>query len=180
MNLHHSLDGIVPMARPYFDALLERAESWGMRPVIGDALRTCDDQAGASSSAVKVRSWHVLGRAVDLELQGVDAYRQLGEWWESVGGTWGGRWTTLYPPNGDFEHFQWSGGRDGIPDEVWPAGEACETARASYLASDAAQTAPAGPVVSVAGAPRRQGALVAGALLGGASALLLWRVLQHA
>ena len=180
MNLHHSLDGIVPAARPYFDALLERAEQWGMLPVIGDALRTCADQVAASSSAVKARSWHVLGRAVDLQLVGDGAYQRLGEYWESLGGTWGGRWTTLYPPNGDFQHFQWSDRRDGIPEELWPAGEDCETARARYLASDAAQTPPDGPVTGVSGVPRRKGAVLIGALLGGVSALLVWRVLQHA
>ena len=172
MNLYHSLDGIVPAARPYFDALLAQAEAWGMQPVIGDALRTCDDQAAASSSVVKARSWHVLGRAVDLQLSGPDAYRRLGEWWESIGGTWGGRWTTSYPPHGDYQHFQWSDGRDGIPESIWPSDEACESARARYLASEAAQTPPASSPK-----PRRRFFpwLLATAVFG-ATALVVWRM----
>lgn len=139
-NAHHSLSGIVPSALPAFTMLLEQAEAWGFSPKIGDALRTCADQEVAGD--VK-RSWHVLGRAVDLELHGApDAYRRLGEFWEGIGGTWGGRWTELYPPDGDFQHFQWSGGRDGIPESIWPTGMPCEEARARYLKEEATQALP--------------------------------------
>lgn len=148
-DMHHSLAGIVPSALPAFVDLLDQAEAWGMQPKIGDALRTCADQQ-ASGGKVKERSWHVLGRAIDLELHGVDAYRRLGEYWESIGGTWGGRWTDLYPPDGDFQHFQWSGGRDGIPESIWPKGMPCEEARARYLATEEAQSLPMTMV-----APRR-------------------------
>lgn len=175
-NLHHNLDGIVPMARPYFDALLEQAEAWGMQPVIGDALRTCEDQAVAGTVA---RSWHVFGRAVDLQLRGADAYRRLGEWWEQQGGTWGGRWVDSYPPDGDFQHFQWSDGQDGIPQAIWPSGEPCDTARDRYLASDAAQTPPAAPVSRSRGSARALGyALVGGAL--GALLFVVVRAVRHA
>lgn len=150
-DVKHSLDGVVPMALPAFSALLEQAEVWGMLPKIGDALRTCEDQAGATHSHVKERSWHVLGRAIDLELLGgLPAYTRLGEYWESIGGTWGGRWTTAYPPNGDYQHFQWSGGRDGIPESIWPTGMPCEQARAAYLASEDANASSGVVTASVA------------------------------
>ena len=136
-DIKHSLDGVVPSVRPAFEMLIEQAEQWGMLPRIGDALRTCEEQRGASSSKVRERSWHVLGRAIDVELVGgLAAYRRLGEFWESLGGTWGGRWTDTYPPNGDFQHFQWSGGHDGIPDSVWPSSEPCETARVRLIKAD--------------------------------------------
>lgn len=170
-NLHHTLDGIVPAARPYFDALLARAESWGMQPVIGDALRTCADQAATSQID---RSWHVFGRAVDLQLRGADAYRRLGEWWESVGGTWGGRWTVTYPPDGDFQHFQWSDGLDGIPDRIWPRGQVCDDARAAYLASDEALTPPADTLAR----PTAGGRTIAYALVGGVLGAALFAVLR--
>lgn len=175
MNQHHSLEGIVPMARPAFAALLQQAEDWGFSPVIGDALRTCADQAAAGKVE---RSWHVFGRAVDLQLSGADAYRRLGEWWESVGGTWGGRWTSAYPPDGDFQHYQWSGGRDGIPAEIWPDGEDCDAARAAYLASSDAQT-PLAASLSSSRRPRRWlSASVLGGALGALGGVLLHSLLR--
>lgn len=163
------------MARPAFAALLQQAEDWGFAPVIGDALRTCEDQAVAGKV---VRSWHVFGRAVDLQLSGADAYRRLGEWWESVGGTWGGRWTASYPPDGDFQHYQWSGGRDGIPDEIWPAGQDCDSARTAYLSSTAAQTPPAA-LPSSSRRPRRWlSASVLGGALGALGGAVLYAVLR--
>ncbi|MGH7605583.1 MAG: hypothetical protein ACRENK_16510 [Gemmatimonadaceae bacterium] len=159
----------MPAVRPYFDALLVQAENWGMHPVIGDALRTCADQAVAGTVP---RSWHVLGRALDLQLQGVDPYRRLGEWWEAHGGTWGGRWTDSYGPTGDFEHFQWSDGQDGIPDSIWPQGEDCDSARARYLASDAAQTPPADALTSSRGSRRVLAYAVVGGVLGATVAVL--------
>ena len=120
--------------------LLEQAEAWGFSPTIGDALRTCADQEAAGDVR---RSWHVLGRAVDLELHGApDAYRRLGEFWESIGGTWGGRWKELYPPDGDYQHFQWSGGRDGIPESIWPLSMPCEEARKRYLEAEEREALP--------------------------------------
>jgi hypothetical protein len=153
----HSLAGIVPSALPAFSELLEQAESWGFEPRIVEALRTCDEQRWSKNSKVYERSWHVLGRAVDLELQGVDAYRRLGEYWEEMGGTWGGRWTTLYPPRGDFQHFQWSGGRDGIPETIWRSGERCEDARERYLTAEAQ----AGLPMAIVGPRRGLGAALA-------------------
>lgn len=136
-DVKHSLDGVVASALPAFSMLIEQAEQWGMFPKIGDALRTCEEQRGASSSKVRERSWHVLGRAIDLELVGgLPAYQRLGEFWESMGGTWGGRWTVAYPPNGDFQHFQWSGGQDGIPESLWPSSEPCESARVRLILAD--------------------------------------------
>jgi hypothetical protein len=120
-----TLAGIVPEARPYFERLIDTAKEWGMRPWIITALRTCKEQDGLSQSAVSgCKSWHTLGRAIDVQLQSDDGkvderepYEYLGEWWESLGGTWGGRWKKSYPNGikpfqnagaGDVVHFQWT------------------------------------------------------------------------
>lgn len=133
-----TLDAIVPSARPAFEALLEHAKQRGFQPYIVSAVRTCREEAGLTATKVR-RSWHVLGRAVDVELHArgdlasiADAYVELGAWWESQGGIWGGRWVTLYPvPHppgwcgapelpGDTCHFQWTGTDEHVPVSVWP------------------------------------------------------------
>lgn len=164
----HTLSGIVPSALPAFSELLEQAKAWGMKPRIVSALRTCDEQRSSAASKVYERSWHVLGRAVDLELHGSGAYMRLGQFWESMGGTWGGRWMELYPPDGDFMHFQWSAGRDGIPDSLWPKGERCETARERYLDSEATNPLPMAMVTPSTGLGR---ALLGSSAIPGAVAL---------
>ncbi len=133
----YTIAGLIPSAREPFARLIAQAEEWGYAPRIIEVRRTCDEQRWSTTSKVKERSWHVLGGAVDLELHGSGAYRRMGEWWEGIGGTWGGRWTIAYPPDGDQVHFQWSGHSDGIPDSVWPAGEACDSFAPRYLARQA-------------------------------------------
>ncbi len=84
----------------------------------------------------------MFGRAVDIELHlgapkddPAKFYRELGEWWEQQGGTWGGRWTDLYPQApgvpgaaGDVLHFQWTPAplTTGVPDSLWPKGATCD------------------------------------------------------
>jgi hypothetical protein len=152
-----SLDWIVPPARPYFDQLIGYATSQGFQPYIVSAVRKCSEEGPQSKTS---RSWHVLGRAVDVELHArgqaatlEDAYSALGAWWENLGGIWGGRWTDLYPvphpygwcgpPSmaGDPCHFQWTEGHTGVPEAIWPkAVTSCvevDRLQASYLASQA-------------------------------------------
>jgi len=82
-------------------------------------VRTCAQQNAlyaqgpAVTKARGCQSWHVVGRAVDLDPvtpQGTyrpDAdYRALGASWKLMGGYWGGDITGLY----DAGHFQWSPG----------------------------------------------------------------------
>jgi hypothetical protein len=149
----HSVDDLIPEVRQYFDALLERARDMGLEPSIGwaGAGRTCAMQNGldpAATGASGCQSWHVLGRALDVQLRpwSYDAYRELGEWWESIGGFWGGRWTQ-FGPQGDTGHFHWP--EPGFPPGTPPgcprgAGEAaCEAYRDQYLA-EASAWQPAG------------------------------------
>lgn len=80
--------------------LIEFAYSHGYELTFGDAFRDPRvhgaDRVKASYSAA--RSAHKFKLAVDLNLFKNGAYltrtedhRELGEYWESIGGTWGGR-----------------------------------------------------------------------------------------
>jgi len=60
-------------------------------------------------------SWHVCGRAVDLDVLDPNTgrpttectpYTRLGLLWEQMGGVWGGRWQQ-FGPCGDAGHFEW-------------------------------------------------------------------------
>lgn len=85
------------------------AESQGYRLTFGEAFRTLE-QAEIYANAGKGRknSAHCLRLAVDFNLfidgayqRDTEAYRALGEYWESLGGTWGGRFKSL----SDGNHF---------------------------------------------------------------------------
>lgn len=80
--------------------LILRAVEMGYQVTLGDAYR--DPRAhgahGVAGGYGSANSFHKLRLAIDLNLfkdgeylEGTDAHRPLGEWWESVGGTWGGR-----------------------------------------------------------------------------------------
>jgi len=144
----HTLDGLIPSARAAFGELLEEARRRGFRPSIISALRTCTEQASVNPKVP--RSWHLLGRAIDLELPGGTPadYTSLGEWWEAKGGRWGGRWTEQYPiapcgpvgMSGDPCHFDWTDGQK-IGD-VWPEGRACADVAPRYLEDNGAGWSP--------------------------------------
>lgn len=59
---------------------------------------------------VRSISKHQLGRAIDIVIlrggsiiwDNIPEYTQLGEYWESLGGRWGGRWSKL----NDIYHFE--------------------------------------------------------------------------
>lgn len=142
-----TLAAVLPEARPHFEALIAYAAARGWRPAIVSAVRTAAEQAG-SASKVR-RSWHQLGRAVDVELRGGVGgrarYQELGEWWEADGGVWGGRWTDTYPPGaipgcepegGDCNHYQWTPGLPEAAASMLPEGDAAtvDAAAAAYLA----------------------------------------------
>jgi hypothetical protein len=117
----HSLAGVHPEAAEAFQALITEAENLGFaRPYLSSVFRTCGEQSGTAGSSAGggCHSWHVFGRAVDVDLGSeatIDDYAALAETWELAGGTWGGRWTEQYPPHGDYMHFQWT---PGLPDAV--------------------------------------------------------------
>lgn len=75
------------------------------------------------------RSWHVTGRAVDLDpfdpSTGIlfpgnsDEYRVLGAMWKKLGGGWGGDFANIYDPG----HFEWHPNME--IDDVCPRGMKC-------------------------------------------------------
>lgn len=83
--------------------LIERAYEMGYEVTLGDAYRDPrvhgDWGRKLSGSYSAASSVHKLRLAIDLNLFRDGKYladtadhRPLGEWWESIGGTWGGRW----------------------------------------------------------------------------------------
>ena len=137
-----TLADIVPAARPKFEQLLAQATAWGMQPRIRGAGRTCAMQEAISAGATRAgmcRSVHVIHRALDIDLSpgGCETYTKLGQFWESIGGTWGGRWTSIWPDCGDRGHFHYlPPHQQAVPTSICPKGltlEQCEAAREAYL-----------------------------------------------
>ncbi len=82
-------------------ALINKALELGFQVTLGDAYRDPRCPYGSKSSRHRIRL------AIDLNLfrDGVyltetEDHQQLGEWWESVGGIWGGRFQ-------DGNHYEW-------------------------------------------------------------------------
>lgn len=82
--------------------LILKAFELGYGVTLGDAFRDPRVPYGHTNSLHRYRL------AIDLNLfdkdgnylQGTEDHRKLGEWWESIGGTWGGRF-----PDGDGNHY---------------------------------------------------------------------------
>ncbi|KDE35122.1 hypothetical protein AW40_18320 [Kosakonia radicincitans UMEnt01/12] len=89
--------------------LIHWAQGRGYRLTFGEAFRTPEQAAlNAKKGSGISNSLHTQRLAVDFNLfiNGVyqtqtEAYRPLGEYWESLGGSWGGRFKT----NPDGNHF---------------------------------------------------------------------------
>jgi hypothetical protein len=172
-----TLEDLVPSVRPEFDALVAQATSWGMSPHVRSVGRTCAQQAEqvklGYSHADLCRSMHVLGHAVDLDLSpnACATYTKLGQWWESRGGVWGGRWAQ-FGPCGDAGHFHYGfGGAGAVPTSVCPSGvtlEQCKQIREAYLDQAFGEA----PAVS-----SRWG-LVAGALVIAAGVAFVWATMR--
>lgn len=126
--------GLVPETRKAFRELQAAVEEHlGFRIEPRSARRTCAEQAqlyaigrGAGDARAKVTyaqgcmSWHVSGRAVDFDVYLPNGskstlsrdYTAVGELAESLGWTWGGRFSG-FGPNGDEGHVQWPWTADG-------------------------------------------------------------------
>ena len=81
-------------------ALLNKALEMGYEYTFGDAFRDTrlHGDFGQKRGYGAAKSLHKLKLAIDLNLfkdgkylSSTEAHRPLGEWWESIGGTWGGR-----------------------------------------------------------------------------------------
>lgn len=80
--------------------LIEKAFELGYEVTLGDAFRDprLHGAIGVKKGYGHPKSCHKLRLAIDLNLfkngqflVTTEDHRQLGEWWESIGGTWGGR-----------------------------------------------------------------------------------------
>lgn len=146
-----TLADLVPSVRPAFDALINQANLWGMQPKVRSVGRTCAQQQEqvqlGYSHADLCRGMHVMGHAADLDLSpnACATYTKLGQWWESQGGVWGGRWTQ-FGPCGDAGHFHLGfGGAQAVPTSVCPSGVSlaqCQQIRQQYLDTAFASGAP--------------------------------------
>jgi hypothetical protein len=81
-------------------------------------------------------SWHVLGRAVDVDpidsagkMQPQNAYRTAGDMWQAMGGKWGG----YFPGFPDIGHFEWHPGL--TIEQVCPSSVYCSEIEASIQTS---------------------------------------------
>jgi hypothetical protein len=91
--------------------LINKALELGYEVTLGDAYRDprLHGSYGTKSGYGASKSFHKLRLAIDLNLYKEGKYldrtedhQSLGEWWESVGGTWGGRFG-----NADGNHYSW-------------------------------------------------------------------------
>jgi hypothetical protein len=96
--------------------LLQEAGRMGYYVIIGEVQRTKEQAEKNESTGSGIKnSLHTLSMAIDLALrdsEGVyltdtEDYTSLGEYWESLGGNWGGRF-------GDGNHFSLSYPREGF------------------------------------------------------------------
>ena len=80
--------------------LIIKAYELGYEITLGDAYRDprLHGNVGVKLGYGHSKSCHKVRLAIDLNLfkdgkflEGSDAHKELGEWWESQGGTWGGR-----------------------------------------------------------------------------------------
>jgi hypothetical protein len=80
--------------------LLIKAYELGYEVTLGDAYRDprLHGNIGVKQGYGHSKSCHKIRLAIDLNLfkdgvflEGSDSHKELGEWWESQGGTWGGR-----------------------------------------------------------------------------------------
>lgn len=91
--------------------LILKAIELGYQVTLGDAFRDprVHGQFGERKAYGAPTSFHKLRLAIDLNLfrNGIflsktEDHKELGEWWESQGGTWGGRFS-----DADGNHYSW-------------------------------------------------------------------------
>jgi hypothetical protein len=80
--------------------LLDKAHELGFDVTLGDLYRDprLHGDVGVKRGYGAASSYHKLRLAIDINLfrdglylASTEDHRELGEWWESIGGTWGGR-----------------------------------------------------------------------------------------
>jgi len=112
-----SLSELTPDTRAKAEELLAKAAAAGLPVRVISTRRSCADQLDVpvviidgrpTKRAPGCRSWHVWGRAFDVELleKSDDRYRQLGDVGKAIGLVWGGDFVTNYDP----VHFEYAPG----------------------------------------------------------------------
>lgn len=93
--------------------LIDKAYELGFAVTLGEAYRSLEEAARLAAEGKGIaNSLHTQRLAIDLNLfrdgkymSSTAAHHALGEWWESQGGAWGGRFK-------DGNHYSWPyGGR---------------------------------------------------------------------
>ena len=107
------IDGLSPWMSDKLSALLAYGRKHGIDARVVSTRRSCAEQdaiyasgAGVVTQAHGCISWHVWGRAADLEIDGPTSdYAVLGDRWKQMGGVWGGDFSFK-----DYGHFEWHPG----------------------------------------------------------------------
>jgi hypothetical protein len=94
--------------------LLLKAQEMGYEVTLGEAYRTPEQAALNAKVGIGIRnSLHSLRLAIDVNLFlngawliGTHDHRPLGEWWESIGGSWGGNFSR---PDGNHYSLEFEG-----------------------------------------------------------------------
>jgi len=105
-----ALSDLTPDTRAAAERLLDFARARGLNPVIHSTARTCTEQNAlfaqgpAVTKVAGCRSWHVMGRAIDVHIGSENCadYVPLAEFWKRMGGRWGGDFTGF----ADCVHFE--------------------------------------------------------------------------
>ena len=86
--------------------LIRHCHAFGYEVTLGEAWRSDEEARRLAKSGKGIaRSLHCDRLAIDINLfwageflQDTESHRPIGEWWESIGGAWGGRF-------GDGNHY---------------------------------------------------------------------------
>ena len=97
--------------------LLRKVKEMGYRCTLGEGYRTPEQAAIYASNGLGIpNSLHCKRLAIDINLfkdgkylGNSEDYEPLGVWWESIGGSWGGRFKKR--PDGNHFSFEWEGVR---------------------------------------------------------------------
>jgi hypothetical protein len=119
--------GLTPWMEQKLSQLLQFAANQGIDAKVISTLRTCSEQnaiyeggAGVATTVAGCQSWHVWGRAADLQIAGpFSDYAILGDYWKRLGGVWGGDWKVPQDPG----HFEWH--PDVAMHDICPTGAEC-------------------------------------------------------
>lgn len=101
---------------PMLAKLIQFAYGAGYELTLGEAHRTAEQASWDAQQGKGIaRSLHIIRLAIDLNLfkdkvylVDTEDYRPLGEYWESLGGSWGGRFKK---PDGNHFSLTWQGVR---------------------------------------------------------------------